>query len=401
MTAESITNNAVSSLAANLSSSGTSLTLHTGDGSLFPSSNFRLTLGDPRGTFEVVLVGSRTGDACSSLTRGVEGTQQAWPVTTVVQDAWTAGAANALWTAISAIPTAGSVTDTAIGTRTPDDSVTAASGAQTLTNALSMLANAIKQISGASHWYSAPGSTIAAIVTSLAAKVAKSGDTMTGALTTPDVNVSDTTSGAMHLQFTGAAADPTNAGTTPGIRRSTNNILDIILGGIGMRFIKNTATGYVGVLQVDNSGNLAVLGGVPTDSASPGAAAIVKTGGITVTATTQQTVLTYTPAVDGNYRAGLRARINNGTSPNALTAAVTFTDADTGGSVTQNFFGATAGGAAVVFANGSNTIGNGVLHCSSFSFKAKGGNAITIIYRDPTNTPSDKVSAFLEYLGSF
>ncbi len=77
---------------------------------------------------------------------------------------------------------AGSIEDYLIGSRTPDQSLAAASGAQSPTSLWSMLANRVKAIAGTTNWYDAPASTIAALVTSVAAKLPLAGGTMTGTL---------------------------------------------------------------------------------------------------------------------------------------------------------------------------------------------------------------------------
>lgn len=56
-------------LAADLSATATTLTLETGKGAAFPASNFQIEIGS-----ETILVGTRSSDTFSSLTRGVEGT---------------------------------------------------------------------------------------------------------------------------------------------------------------------------------------------------------------------------------------------------------------------------------------------------------------------------------------
>jgi hypothetical protein len=57
---------------------------------------------------------------------------------------------------------AGAVTDTAIGNRTIDDTVTAAAGADTPTRLWSKLAYMIKAITGKANWYTAPATTLEA-----------------------------------------------------------------------------------------------------------------------------------------------------------------------------------------------------------------------------------------------
>jgi hypothetical protein len=88
----------------------------------------------------------------------------------------------------------GAVTDDIIGTRTPDQTVVAASGAQVVGTLLSMIANRIKAITGTTNWYDAPVATLAALNTALAAKVAKAGDTMTGQLNVQRNNAGAATS---------------------------------------------------------------------------------------------------------------------------------------------------------------------------------------------------------------
>jgi len=64
-----VTNRAISKLTSDISSTATSFTVTTGDGALFPTGNFIVTIENER-----ILVGSRTNDTFSSLTRGYDGT---------------------------------------------------------------------------------------------------------------------------------------------------------------------------------------------------------------------------------------------------------------------------------------------------------------------------------------
>ena len=64
-----VTNRAKSQLTASISSTDTSFTVTSGDGALFPTGNFIVTIENER-----ILVGSRTNDTFSSLTRGYDGT---------------------------------------------------------------------------------------------------------------------------------------------------------------------------------------------------------------------------------------------------------------------------------------------------------------------------------------
>jgi len=72
MTFLQVANRAVSKLTTDVSATDTSLTITTGDGVLFPTGNFVITIDDER-----ILVGSRSGDTFSSLTRGYDGTTAA------------------------------------------------------------------------------------------------------------------------------------------------------------------------------------------------------------------------------------------------------------------------------------------------------------------------------------
>jgi len=67
-----VTNRAKSSLAASILAADTSLSVAAGGGALFPASNFVVTIEDER-----ILVGTRTTDAFTSLTRGYDGTSAA------------------------------------------------------------------------------------------------------------------------------------------------------------------------------------------------------------------------------------------------------------------------------------------------------------------------------------
>lgn len=58
---------------------------------------------------------------------------------------------------------AGAATDAAIGTRTPNQATAAASGAGTLSQVLSWLANRIKTLAGTANWYDAPVASLASL----------------------------------------------------------------------------------------------------------------------------------------------------------------------------------------------------------------------------------------------
>jgi|YelNatPaOPRAMG01_1025707.scaffolds.fasta_scaffold52968_2 hypothetical protein len=91
-----VTNNAESTLASGISASATSLTVATGGGALFPSSNFHVTIDD-----EILECTSRIGDVFT-VQRGQEGTTPAGHgAGAKVQLRWTAAYVTEIQTAIS------------------------------------------------------------------------------------------------------------------------------------------------------------------------------------------------------------------------------------------------------------------------------------------------------------
>lgn len=70
---EKFANNAIGSLSAGINNSVTSLSLQSGEGAAFPASgDFRIVIDA-----EIIIVGARSTDTLSSLTRGAEGTTAA------------------------------------------------------------------------------------------------------------------------------------------------------------------------------------------------------------------------------------------------------------------------------------------------------------------------------------
>lgn len=162
-----------------------------------------------------------------------------------------------------------------------------------------------------------------------------------------------------------------------------------------------TPPSYVSTIDfngvLDLKGRVSTVKAQATDVNSLGVGALVTTPrGTAVTVTTQQTIATVTPASDGLYRIGGYARVANGTNGNNVSFGCTYTDAESGTAETVWF--SSQNGAGSFFMNGSNSIGNGPFSVPAYTLDAKAGNAINIVYRDPTNTPNDKVSAWIERL---
>lgn len=165
--------------------------------------------------------------------------------------------------------------------------------------------------------------------------------------------------------------------------------------------------GINGYVRSDNSnfktdgalGTLATYGGLATVGLGV-AAQRAKGDGIHITTTTaNQTIATLTTPNDGarhRYRVGGRVRVNNGTSGNNITFRCAYTDFDSGGAVVVWFTG-NPGSADVTF-GGAASITNNVYSCTDRIIDCTPNTAITIQYTDPTNTPNDNVSGYIEQL---
>ena len=157
-----------------------------------------------------------------------------------------------------------------------------------------------------------------------------------------------------------------------------------------------------GDLNIANNHNLLVSGAVTQVGGQTlaGALGVVTTPPapvkVVVAVLTLQTILTFTPTVDGHYRANLTAVLANGTSGNAITGKVSYQDA-TGVNRSSNF--QLISGSTSLIAAGVSSFVNGAWAGVPLYFFAKAGTAITIQFQDPTNTPNDTVSAALERLG--
>ena len=133
MTMLNVANRAISTLASDISDTDTSLTVASGDGVKFPPSNFVVTIEDER-----ILVGTRTDDTFSSLTRHYDNsTAVAHTTGTAVDLNVSAAVVNSLKSEINNkldIPNV--ITKTAAYTATDSDAIIlcdASSGAFTLT----------------------------------------------------------------------------------------------------------------------------------------------------------------------------------------------------------------------------------------------------------------------------
>ena len=184
--------------------------------------------------------------------------------------------------------------------------------------------------------------------------------------------------------------------------------------GLKLQYWNGSA--YVTVATFDNLGALVAFAGLsntggPTSlsggaitniagQALAGALGVVVTppapAKVVVTALTLQTILSFTPTVDGHYRANITAVLANGTSGNAIRAQVNYADA--GGVGRSSNFQLISGSTSLIAAAVSSFV-NGAWAGVPLYFFAKAGTAISIQFQDPTNTPNDTVSAALERIG--
>lgn len=103
-----------------------------------------------------------------------------------------------------------SATDPVIGTRTIDDTITAAAGADTPTRLWSKLANMIKGITGSSNWYTLPSMTITSITTALETKANLASPAFTGTPTAPTAVIGTNTTQLATTAFVKSATDSLN-----------------------------------------------------------------------------------------------------------------------------------------------------------------------------------------------
>ena len=156
---------------------------------------------------------------------------------------------------------------------------------------------------------------------------------------------------------------------------------------------------FQGATEIDGALSLlqaiAEVGGMATDGAL-GVAGIVKAPApVVVTSTAAQNIISLTPPANGVYRAALGFVLNNAVSGNAITAQVSYQDA-TG--VNRGAFFSLINGSTQLLGAGVSSFVNSAWACQPLTFYAKIGASITLVFRDPTNTPNDTVFAVLERL---
>lgn len=130
-------------------------------------------------------------------------------------------------------------------------------------------------------------------------------------------------------------------------------------------------------------------GGQSTVEAVSVSPVVAGNANVKVTTTSATNVLSYTPAQDGVFRVEAYYHLNNGTSSNAITLSVAYTDQQADASATTYMVtGATLLNAAASQANG-------YYPCAPMLIVVKGGTTVTIDYTDGGNTPDDYVTAII------
>lgn len=195
-----------------------------------------------------------------------------------------------------------------------------------------------------------------------------------------------------------------------GHNASANTILFEVTGG--PTHLDNAA------IETDGGGNVIAVGSITSAAGALSlGGAITKVGGqasagnfgvpvivaqtITqsVTTTTQQTILSYTPPANGFFRANLYISNSDSSNP-TIVAALVWKDVPFAASKNTNFSAPVIfGGNAPVVLNGATAINTGVMiACHPLTVYAAAGTAIQILYQVGSGTPSDRVTAILERL---
>lgn len=156
-------------------------------------------------------------------------------------------------------------------------------------------------------------------------------------------------------------------------------------------------SGAGNIFSFNQGGGVQEVANQPTSGPLGVAAVVAQAQGVNVTGTAAVTILSFTPSVTGLYEVKAYVKINNGTSGNAITLQAAWFDANAASAASADFWG-TNGSATPVILNGTNTIANGTWVLSSMLVYALAGDAISVSYTDPANTPNDYVSAVITRL---
>ena len=247
--------------------------------------------------------------------------------------------------------------------------------------------------------YSAPNIAAASLADALMTnqKVNRAGDTMTGSLTAFSLLTSNALFGstaAAHLFL-----QTLQSGVTPfGMAVNTwDGAISRVPLSVGAQ-ISSAPT------WLDQLGVVKGVAGQTTAGSFGVPVIVAQALAVAITATTQQTVLSYTPTVAGTFRANLNIFYQN-TVNQIPTAFLSYSDPDSLGGPTIPFVtpARVAGGGAPdapVMMDGSGVAYSHGLSLPTFPivFRASTAGAITIKYQDPGGVPADIITAILERL---
>lgn len=113
-----------------------------------------------------------------------------------------------------------------------------------------------------------------------------------------------------------------------------------------------------------------------------------------VTATSNTSILSWTPTATGLYRFSIFFTINNGTNNQKPSITVFYTDPNTNSSISQAPTAFVSTGIQAI--NGTNIVSNGSIACFPLPVYCKTGLAIGVNYQDGANTPNDYVTVIVE-----
>ncbi|MUT67820.1 hypothetical protein [Paenibacillus sp. NEAU-GSW1] len=164
---------------------------------------------------------------------------------------------NENWDKIDVALGDGNISDAKIGTRTIDDNVPAAAGADTPARLWSKLGNVLKGLMGTANWYTLPSMTISSIITLLGTLAPKASPALTGTPTAPTAATGTNTTQIANAAFVQAALSGANNQSVTKIKAAqlktdtrtttltyTNGVLTGVVESDGGTPVKTTTLNY-------------------------------------------------------------------------------------------------------------------------------------------------------------
>lgn len=171
---------------------------------------------------------------------------------------------------------------------------------------------------------------------------------------------------------------------------------------VGATYANSSIASTLAVSGSDGSHNLgrvASVGGQATVGKLGATGIVAQALDVHVTATTLQTILTYTAPADGLYRLNGHAQIGN-SGVVSISFGVTYTEPHSGNTDTPSFASPShvdsGGGPALI--NGISQTPGSTLATDAMVIRAKAGTAITVTYQAGSGTVNDYVTVVVERL---